>query len=67
MYKYLINNNLNESLQRAYKSRHSTETALVQVKYLIMVSTDQGKPVLLVLLYLSTTFDTVDYNVLSLV
>ena len=27
--KYLINNNLNESLQSAYKSGHSTETALV--------------------------------------
>ena len=30
--KYLINNNLNESLHSAYKSGQSTETALVQVK-----------------------------------
>ena len=33
--KYLINNNLNESLQSAYKSDHSTETALVRVKSII--------------------------------
>ena len=50
--KYLINNNLNESLQSAYKSRHSTEITLVRVKNDIMMSTDQGKPVILVLLRL---------------
>ena len=33
--KYLIINNLNESLQSAYKSGHSTETALVRVKSII--------------------------------
>ena len=62
--KYLINNNLNESLQSAYKSGHSTETALVRVKNDIMMSIDQGKPVILVLLDLSAAFDTVDHNVL---
>jgi len=51
--KYLINNNLNESLQSAYKTGHSTETALVRVKNDIMMSIDQGKPVILVLLDLS--------------
>ena len=35
--KYLINNNLNESIQSAYKSGHSTETALVRVKNDIMM------------------------------
>jgi len=62
--KYLINNNLNESLWSAYKSGHSTETALVLVKYDTMMSIDQGKPVILVLLDLSVAFDTVDHNVL---
>ena len=33
--KYLINDNLNESLQYAYKSGHSTETALVRVKMML--------------------------------
>ena len=62
--KYLINKNLNESLQSAYKSGHSTETALVRVKNDIMMSIDKGKPVILVLLDLSAAFDTVDHNVL---
>jgi len=62
--KYLINNNLNESLQSAYKSGHSTETALVRVKNYIMMPTDQGKPEILVLLDLSAAFDTIDHNVL---
>jgi len=41
LHKYLINNNLNESLYYAYKSGHSTETALVRVKNYIMKSVDQ--------------------------
>jgi len=38
--KYLINNNLEASLQSAYKSGHSTETALVRVNNYIMMSID---------------------------
>jgi len=62
--KYLINNNLNESLKSAYKSGHRTETALVQVQNGIMMSIYQVKPVLLVLLDLSAPFDTTDINIL---
>ena len=47
----------------AHKSDHITETALVRVKNYIMISTDQGKSVLLVLLDQSAAFDTVDHNV----
>ena len=61
--KYLINYILNESLQSAYTSGHSTETALVRVKNDIMMSIDQGKPVIVVLLDLSAAFDTVEHNV----
>jgi len=57
--KYLINNNLNESLQSANKGGNNTETALVRVKNDIMMLIDQGKPVIL-----SAAFDTVDHNVL---
>ena len=39
-------------------------TALVRVKNYIMMSIDQGKPVILVLLDLAAAFDTVDHNVL---
>jgi len=62
--KYLIHNNLNESLQSAYKGSHSTETVLVRVKNNIVMSIDQGMPVILVLLDLSAAFDKVDHNVL---
>ena len=58
--KYLIiNNNINESLQSTHKSGHSTETAVHD----IIMSIDQSKPVLLVLLDLSAAFDTVDHNI----
>jgi len=60
--KYLINNNFKESLQLAYTSGH--ETALIRVKHDIMMSIDQGRPVLLILLDLSAAFNTVDHNVL---
>ena len=46
------------------KSGHGTETDLVQVKNNIIISIDQGKPVLLVLLDQSAAFDTADHNVL---
>jgi len=62
--KYFINNNLNDSLQSSYKSGQSNETALVRMENgHIMMSIDQGKPVLLVILDLSAAFDTVDHNV----
>ena len=33
--KYLINNDLNKSIQSAYKSGHSTKTALVRPKMIL--------------------------------
>ena len=62
--KYLMNNNLTESLQFVYKRGHSTETALPRTKKYIMMSTDQGKPVKLVLLDLYAAFDKVDRNII---
>jgi hypothetical protein len=62
--KYLINTNLNESLQSAHTGGHSTVTALAWVKNHIVMSIDQDKPVILVLLDLSAAFDTVDQNLL---
>ena len=50
--------------QAAYKSGYSTETALVEVKYYIVMSIYQGKPVLLILLDMSAAFNTVDHNVI---
>ena len=62
--KYLFNNNLNELQLSAYKCDHSTEPALIRVKNDIMMSIDQHKAVVLVLLDLSAAFDTIDHGVL---
>jgi len=63
--KYLINNSLNESLKAAYTGGFSIDTALIRINNDAMMSTDQSKSVLLVLLDLSAAFNTVDHNVLS--
>ena len=56
--------NLNEELQSAYKAEHSTETALLRVHNGILMSVDEKEAAVLVLLYLSAAFDTIDHNVL---
>ena len=61
---YIININLNGSLQSVYKSGHSTETAFVWVKHYIMMSINQGMPVLRILLDQSPGFNAPDHNVL---
>ena len=52
--KYLFDNNLDEPLQSAYKTGHSTETALLRVKNDIMLAVDRRQ----------AAFDTVDHAVL---
>ena len=52
-------NNLYEVFQSAYKKSHSNKTALTHVQNDILRSLDE-KCVLLVLLDLSSAFDTVD-------
>ena len=60
----MLVNNLDEAHQSAFKYVHSTETALIRVKNDITMSIDQGQAVALVLLDLSTAFDTIDHDVL---
>ena len=55
---------LMEPLQSAYKSCHSTETALLKVKADILKVMDNQEVTCLVLLDLSATFDTVDHKIL---
>jgi DNA-directed RNA polymerase subunit F len=57
-------NDLHESFQSAYKSLHSTETALLRVQDDILCALDQRKCILLVLLDCSAAFDTIDHDVL---
>jgi hypothetical protein len=56
--------NLHEPMQSAYRSFHSTETALLRVQNDILHAIDTQHCVLLVLLDLSAAFDTVDHGIL---
>ena len=60
----LCDNDLNESLQTAYKKHHSCETALLLVQNDILKSIDNEQYVVLLLLDLSAAFDTVDHKIL---
>ena len=62
--KHLCANNLMEPMQSAYKSNHSTETALLRVQNDILKSMDNQKVTMLLLLDLSSAFDTVSHSIL---
>ena len=61
---HIHTNNLTEPLQSAYKSYHSTETALLKVKADILRVMDNQEVTCLVLLEMSTTFNMVDHKIL---
>ena len=61
---YMSNNNLCDPLQSAYKSLHTTETALLKVKGDIMQHLSNRQGVFLVLVDLSAAFDTVNHKIL---
>ena len=61
---YLCDNDLNESLQFAYKKHHSCETELVRVQNDILKSIDNKQCVALLLLDPSAAFDTVNHKIL---
>ena len=62
--KHLIENDLIEKRQSAYRSSHSTETALLDVTCNLLDEADKGKISILSLLDLSAAFDTIDHNIL---
>ena len=62
--QHMSDNNLHETYQSAYKKLHNTETALVRVQNDILRALDKRQSVILILLDLSSAFDTVDYVVL---
>ena len=62
--RYLEEQQLMDPLQSAYRTGHSTETAMVHVKNEIDGILDEGDAALLVLLDLSAAFDTIDHEIL---
>ena len=59
--KYLIDNDIVDNFQSAYKMGHSCETALLRVYNDIVTTIGRGNCALLVLLELSAAFDTIDH------
>ena len=62
--EYMNEHQMGDQFQSAYKKAHSTETALMKVKDDVMASLAQHQGVFLVLLDLSSAFDTVSHDIL---
>ena len=61
---FLEENGITELFQSGFKPLHNTESALLKVSNDILLSTDSGKFVVLVLLDLSAAVDTVEHSML---
>ena len=63
---HLKDGDLYQLFQSAYRAAHSTETALTRVHNDILRDIDDGQCVILILLDLSSAFDTVDHRFYSI-
>ena len=61
---YLQDNNLFDSFQSAYKPGHSVETLLVNLTDIVFRELDSGNITALIMLDMSSAFDTVDHAIL---
>lgn len=64
LYGYLERNSLFAKMQSGYRAHHSVETALVRVYNDLLLAVDNKKEAVLVLLDLSSAFDTVNHTIL---
>ena len=61
---YLENNSLFPIMQSAYRKKHSTETAILKIVNDILNNMDKGKMSAIILLDLSSAFDTIHHGLL---
>uniref|UniRef100_A0A672JJR2 Reverse transcriptase domain-containing protein n=1 Tax=Salarias fasciatus TaxID=181472 RepID=A0A672JJR2_SALFA len=61
---HLNSNGIADKFQSGFRSRHSTESALLRVHNDILTALDSRSSVVLVLLDLTAAFDTVDHSIL---
>ncbi len=61
---HLTQNHILDDYQSAYRTSHSTESAILKIKSDIDLILDQGDAALLVTLDLSAAFDTIDHQIL---
>ena len=61
---HMLEHSLMEPAQSAYRNNHSTESVFFQVRSDVLQATDGKKCVMLVLLDLSATFDTIVHGIL---
>ena len=61
IHSHLINNDIVDNFQSAYKTGHSCETALIKVYNDIVTTIGRSNGTMLVLLDLYAAFDTIDH------
>ncbi len=61
---FLCGNNILDIFQSGFRTKHSTESALLKVTNDILLSIDSGKSVALMMLDLTAAFDTLDHAIL---
>jgi exonuclease III len=61
---HIVNEELHDPFQSAYRANHSTELALLRIQNDLLMAIDAKRCVVLVLLDLSAAFDTVNHNTL---
>ena len=62
IHDHLINNDIVDNFQSAYKADHSCETALLRVYNDFVTTIGRGNAAMHVLLHLSAAFDTIDHD-----